>query len=522
MKKQSTRPAAKRWADKELVSRLAAGDTSAIEAVGKIGPKALPALLAAWKGPIPDGVHPIDFLQDITAGVEAASRDDASALIEVVRAEELPIDPLLWLATCALSRSRDPHVNDVLLDLLGHRSSLLRETAAAALIERKELRAIDPLIRLLQRSQPSSLLFFTIVGGLHKVPKMQDLRMVPILQHKLTRSSMRPGARSEAKALLRALLSAQETAESRTVLDWTGQSVTKARLSLGARCTSLKVLVLNNVARLTPAALREIATWRSLEELELEWDENTPTLDAEPLGALTSLRRLSLRNIRLQDPSARFLSRLTALEELCILGVALGPAAYDCFLKLRRLRVLWLEPIPLQSEPITGPLSARPSEPIPVAEVCRATSLESLRLDASPIDVRAARAIGRLSRLRRLQLYYSRLEDDGLEALGPLPELRYLQLPGSQITAEGVRLLEQFPKLTHLDLDGARIGDAGVKRLSRIRGLQELSLRRCGVSDQSVPYFKAMPHLETLNVYRQLSKAARKELEETIPGLKIN
>ncbi len=491
-----------------MVSRLAAGDSSAIEAVEKIGQKALPALLAAWKGPLPDGVHPRDFLENITAGIEAASRDNASALIEVVRAEKLPVDPLLWLATCALSRSRDPRVNDVLLDLLGHRSSLLRETAAAALIERKERRAIDPLIRLLRQSPPSSLVFFTIVHGLRTAPKMQDPRMVPILQHKLTLPSASPGARTDAEALLAALLSAQKTAESRTVLDWTGQSVTKARLSLGARCKSLEVLVLNNVPNLTPVALREIATWRSLEELELEWDDNTPTLDADALGSLTALRRLSLRNGRLEDPSARFLSRLTALEELSILGVALAPAAYDCFGELRRLRVLWLGPIL--------------TEPVPVEKVCRATTLESLRLDTSPIDTGAARAIGRLSRLRRLMLYFSRLGDEGLEALGSLPELRRLELPGSRITAEGVRSFEQFPKLTHLDLDGAEIGDAGVKRLSRIRSLRGLSLRRCGLSDQSVPFFKAMPHLETLTVYKQLSRAARKELQKSIPGLDIN
>lgn len=194
--------------------------------------------------------------------------------------------------------------------------------------------------------------------------------------------------------------------------------------------------------------------------------------------------------------------------EARIAKVALGPAAWDCFGKLRRLRVLWLAPIL--------------TEPVPVEKVCRATSLESLRLDTSPVDPHAARAIGRLSRLRRLVLYHSRLEDDGLEALGSLPELRHLMLPGSRITAEGVRSLEQFPKLTHLDLDGSEIGDAGVKRLSRIRGLQELSLRRCGLSDQSVASFKAMPHLQTLTVYRQLGKAARKELQNTNPGLKIS
>lgn len=187
----------------ELIARATRGDNDAIAAFREIGDSAVPHLVAAWRGPIPDGVHGRDFVESITAAISEACRDDATALIELICGDSLPDDPFRWLATCALRASRDPRVNDTLLWLLEHGTNLARQAAAEGLIQRREKRAIEPLLSLMKRSR--SMASFLIVTGLRRTPEMQDARAIPILERILTHRSLAPGARREAAELLQLL-----------------------------------------------------------------------------------------------------------------------------------------------------------------------------------------------------------------------------------------------------------------------------------------------------------------------------
>lgn len=505
----------------DLIPRVARGDMAAIKAFRKIGEIAVPELIAAWSGTQPVGTHPRDFLEYITAAIGEASYGRADVLIQTIRDEKLVVDPLLWLSVCALTRSRDPQVNDVLLSLLAHKSSLIRETAAGALIGRKEKRAIEPLIALL-RSGRDSMLRYVIVSGMRRVPVMQDIRAIPVLEKILTGKNVSPGTRDDATALLVTLRERGKEKNTIARLDWSGQAVTQKLLEAGAECTQLKSLILKNVKQLDAEKLATISQWTTLEELVLEFDW-CQALDPAPLANLTAMKRLQIRNCTFEDQSPRFLARLTHLEDLGLIGTAfprlasfkksrqpglgLPESALQDVGKLVRLRLLRWDLIDDENW---------------LRWLTELKCLESLRFSGGPITHIGAGYIAKLKRLQVLEIRDSNINDTALAFTAPLKDLRCLRLQDANLTANGLATLAQFPTLTHLDLDGNMVGDDGVKVLASCSNLEGLSLRRADLTNECVQFLKRLRNLRQLIVYDQIKGAPRKELQQALPNLKIN
>jgi HEAT repeat protein len=189
----------------ELVPQAASGNLKAIRKFRELGESAIPALVAAMQGPSPPGIHGRDFLENLTAAIAEACHERAGEMIRIIRAGELKADPFMWLAVSALHGSSDPEVNDLFLSLLQHKESLIREAAAEGIIQRRDRRAIDPLLALLRKSRADSMLTFIIVSGMRRVPERQDAQAIPVLERLLARRRISPGTVTEGTALLATL-----------------------------------------------------------------------------------------------------------------------------------------------------------------------------------------------------------------------------------------------------------------------------------------------------------------------------
>src|SRR5262249_52305357 len=103
-------------------------------------------------------------------------------------------------------------------------------------------------------------------------------------------------------------------------------------------------------------------------------------------------------------------------------------------------------------------------------------------------------------RLTELWLGGPKITDTGLAQLGEMSGLTTLGLNHAQVTDAGLVHLERLPVLEKLDLSGTLVTDNGVVCLKKLTGLRRLFLL------DSTP----------------ITRAGRQELQEALPGLKID
>lgn len=132
--------------------------------------------------------------------------------------------------------------------------------------------------------------------------------------------------------------------------------------------------------------------------------------------------------------------------------------------------------------------------------------------------------------LRELNLSWTHLTEEELEALVPElnPDLVKLNLSGNRSTlldSHVVALCDACPDLEDLDLSDASqltelTPEACASSLPRIR---QFSASRCyNIVPASYLHFDSNPSLEFLNVFGLLKPPALQELEERLPGVKVN
>ncbi len=490
----------------DLIGRAARGEQGAIRQFRDVGSAAVPALVKRWHGPIPEGVHGRDFMEKITAAISLASEADAGPLIEYIRNEEKQVDPFLWLATSALGGSRDPRARDTMLTLLEFPAPLIRMAAAEAVIAWKDRRGIAPLLALLRRLRPRELTVYSILSGLHRTPELQVPEMIPVVERFISLPSTLPGSRSVAVSLMAMLQEGSRSPDEVERIDWSGQTITPRLLARGNGARGVRTLILDETKGLNPHALETIAGWKSLEELQLRWQWDRPTIDLTFLSSLTSLKRLDLENLVVVPGSERAIARLRQLESLTVAGTDDDDAILRSARRLKRLETLHL---------------GRASEQ-GLRGLSSLTRLRDLRIDDVIPGRPPVATLRELTSLEFLSCGRDWGTDQDLEQLATLRNLRYLNLRGARLSPAGLAALARLPQLTYLDLDGVPLGDAGVKPLASLTGLQGLSLRHCGLTDACVKSLRRLKNLRHLIVYKQLSRAARQELTRERPGLAIN
>lgn len=441
-----------------------------------------------------------------------ASRERADRLIELIRGGSLDsLDPgsSLWAAVSALTGTRDPKANDLFLELLEHRSSSIRELAAYALIRRRVTSALDVLLKTLRAARLDSLLAFSIVREFRRTPEMQDFRAIPILRRKLEKIGGKPrkkGFQLEATQLLAILQEKKKSVANVEMLDWSGSTINTALLADGSQSRRLKKLVLNDVRRLNAAALRTIAGWSTLEQLTMEWDFILPRLDLDPLGDLSRLRVLRLRNFVPRDRQFGFLSRLQRLEELRLSGVKYTEGALESIGQCRRLRSLNLGN-PISEAWLRALIGLR--------------QLESLSLDQCHLTDGGAAFLARLKRLTSLRIRIGGPDDGALDTLAQLPNLRVLGFLGKGLSLGGLRALASFPTVTHLDIGGAAIDDEGLRILSRCRTLEAINLRSGVLTEAGLATLRRMKSLRQLILPERLGKHDRDAWLRSLPRVRL-
>jgi hypothetical protein len=490
---------------REWVNLAAAGEYKVLDRFDKLGPEVLPALFEVWRGPTPPNVHGRDYLETVTEAIGRVSRRQAGPLIQWIRDESAPGDPYLWLAACALSDSRDPQAKEAMLSFLEHPTVLVRETAASALLEWEDQRAIEPIARLLGSSRSSEIIF-AIVSRLRTTPRMHDERFIPPLERILSRPSLSAGTRNWGTELLATLKDRQRSPESPERFDWKDQVVTDAMLDAGDRAPSVKTLIVSNSTPLNDRVLARISQWSTLETLVLDDSQRRATLDLRVLDRLPGLKRLEVAGIKVGAAPEGGLGKHARLTELKLIHLTNGELLLEGLKRLRNLQSLTIE--------------TPPSDVMQVMALIQSEkAVEGQNLTAQPATIKAIR---KLTKLERLDLPGKWISKQTCTLFRPLKKLRILRLNEAELSRPILDELARIESLEFLDIDRSPVRDEDLAILTSLPNLKGLSIRGTGLTGECIPALIAMSRLRQLVISHLIKGQSRKQLKAARPDLKID
>jgi hypothetical protein len=202
---------------------------------------------------------------------------------------------------------------------------------------------------------------------------------------------------------------------------------------------------------LSKDAFQQLATIRSLEEIELHVHENCQSL---PWKSFRTVRCIRLSGDRVDDALLEAVSEMPAVTSIHLNEVAVTA---DGLAHLKRLRNL--DSVLIQLSKVSGEGLKRLGE---------VEKLKSLTLCGNDIGAAGFEHLGKLTRLTYLNLESTRCTDDDVVLLKPLANLIDLDLgynPG--VTDAGLRHLTGLKKLAGLRLYGTKVTDDGVADLKK-------------------------------------------------------
>ncbi|MGE0425846.1 MAG: tetratricopeptide repeat protein [Reyranellaceae bacterium] len=307
--------------------------------------------------------------------------------------------------------------------------------------------------------------------------------------------------------------------------------ITEAALADVATLSRLTELRLG-FSRISPAGMAQIARLSTLQSLDITFgDPGDAGLAAiRDLKALGSLK-VDGRSVTREGLAS--IAAMPALRELRIWGVAFDETAIETLAKAKLLDAVSLE-MPAAFDDSGGRHLGKlrgvrrlhasktkiTDESMPA--IGSLATLEVLNLDRTAITDAGLAALGVNTTLRELRLRGTKIGDAGLRAAlatsKPLrvlvlrdtaitdaglialvasgSELEELQLQGTAVTDAGLAALSGLPKLKTLFLDGTKITDAGMEALARIKSLQSLSVTDTDVGDDGARLLKrAIPKI---------------------------
>jgi hypothetical protein len=236
------------------------------------------------------------------------------------------------------------------------------------------------------------------------------------------------------------------------------------------RITTLKNLDLRD-CRVTNAGLAHLVNLKSLAALRLSGKSGRTTIDdagMEQVAKLGSLRALMLDFLWISEVGLEKLTPLSGLEDLTLAQTLVGDDALPAiarFPKLRRLR--------LAKTTITA--AGLP----PLAHLANLADLDLS--ECAALDDAALEPVGRLVSLERLNLWRVPVGDTGIMKLAPLVRLRWLNLDNTQLTDAGLAALAGMRDLAFLHVGSTAVSNAGIDRLATLPALRELHVTRTAV-----------------------------------------
>jgi hypothetical protein len=241
----------------------------------------------------------------------------------------------------------------------------------------------------------------------------------------------------------------------------------------------------------TDSGVRELAKFKGLTGLNLNFCPGVTDEAAGTLGRLTGLRDLSLRGTGVTDRGVRaVLPNLPNLTALCIGGDQVTDQALAAIAARPRLTEVNLK----DSKLVTGKglkelarlkelryleVVRCPEAGSGVPELAGLTGLRELYLVGVPVSAEGMKAIGASRALESLAVDNVGLTDAGLKELRGLADLTFLSLQSNPaVTDEGLAALGELAGLRELTLDGCeRVTDDGLRHLAKLGRLKSLSVR---------------------------------------------
>jgi internalin A len=250
-------------------------------------------------------------------------------------------------------------------------------------------------------------------------------------------------------------------------LELDGNEITGAGLKHLAPLEKLEELDLSRTS-VGDAGLKELAPFRELRSLDL-WNAQVTDAGLKHLSALTKLRSLNLWNAQVTDAGLKDLAPLKGLQSLNLTNTQVTDAGLKELAPLEDLRNL--------------DLSGTRVTDAGLKEVVRHKRLESLSLTNARGTDAWLGALAPLEHLRELNLWHSQVTDAGLKEVARHKELQSLNLSETAVTDAGFEELAPLKDLRLLNLSRTRLTDAALKKVARHEKLQYLFLEELPVTD---------------------------------------
>ena len=270
------------------------------------------------------------------------------------------------------------------------------------------------------------------------------------------------------------------------------------------------------VERSILAALPELPGLESLVVAGTDVDDKA----LEPIGQITTLRNLDLRECRITNAGLASLEGLERLAALRLSGKSGATTVDDAgmihLVRLPALRTLMLDHLWVSEKGLETLAPLRRLEELTLAQtlagddalpvIARFATLKRLRLaktavtaegvaalvkldrlvdldlsECASLDDAALESVGTLVSLERLNLWRVPVGDAGIAQLAPLVRLRWLNLDNTLLSDAGLAALAGMKRLAFLHAGSTAVSNAGLDSLAELTGLREIRLTRTAV-----------------------------------------
>jgi internalin A len=285
-------------------------------------------------------------------------------------------------------------------------------------------------------------------------------------------------------------------------LDLSGTSVTDKGLK---ELKSLEKLVTLNLigTQVTDEGLKELKEFKNLTTLHLR-DTQVTDEGLKELKGLKSLATIFLNGTQVTDEGLKELKNLKNLGQLYIHDTKVTDKGLTELGDLRNLTTLLLDRTTVTD-----------------AGINKLKNLKNLKvLGLGETEVTGV-GLHEFKELKELYLGGTKVTDKEIKELEDLKDLTVLGLDGTKVTDEGLKQLRGLGKLTTLRLGDTQVTDKGMKELKDLKDLNWLFLSGTQVTDEGLKELKGFKKLTMLQLPTDITDAALKDLEQTLPKCKI-
>jgi len=281
--------------------------------------------------------------------------------------------------------------------------------------------------------------------------------------------------------------------------------------------------------------LKHLTSLTSLERLHLH--KGCSDAGLAQVARCPWLKGLYFSENRISNRGIQYLSKLSALEELKILGDGLGDKSLQALESLQSLEYLWLvgqcsDEAMIHVAKIPNLKIARLHITLPTARgpigsmtdkglyyLSQSQSLERVWVHwMNQITGKGIAYLKNLPNLTMLDVRYAQLRDDDLIHLKAMPHLEYLELPHNEsITDAGITHLGYLDKLRNLHIGGwtySPLSDESLKVVSSLRTIKELNIGGKNVTNHGMRYIGTMTNLNSLGLFFGLNQVTSEGLKE--------